>query len=71
MPWVTPKTFVAGAVLPASDLNTHLRDQLLVLRGGGIELPDQDSDSWIASSSPTQFAVRGSGDVKLWSEVFG
>ncbi len=28
MAWTTPKTFVAGAVLTAAELNTHMRDNL-------------------------------------------
>jgi hypothetical protein len=56
MPWSTPKTFVAGAVLPASDLNTHLRDQLLVLRGGGIAISSQAANDFIYALDDDQFA---------------
>lgn len=54
MPWVTPKTWVAGAVLPASDLNTHLRDQLLELRGGGISIPSQAVDDFLFAEDTDQ-----------------
>lgn len=33
MAWTSPMTFVTGAVLTASNLNTHLRDNLLSLGG--------------------------------------
>ncbi len=32
MAWTAPKTFVAGAVLTAAELNTHVRDNLLALK---------------------------------------
>lgn len=47
-------TFVAGTVLAASDLNTHLRDQLNVLRGGGIAISGQTAQDVIIASSSTQ-----------------
>lgn len=40
MAYTAPKTFVAGAVLTAAELNTHIRDQFLYLAGstGRIDL---------------------------------
>jgi hypothetical protein len=54
MPWSTPATWVAGTVLAASDLNTHLRDQLLVLRGGGITISGGAAKDFIYSDTTTQ-----------------
>jgi hypothetical protein len=33
MPWTAPRTWVAGELVSAALLNTHLRDNLLVLNG--------------------------------------
>lgn len=55
MPWSVPKTWIAGAVLPASDLNTHLRDQLLVLRAGGIAISSQAALDFIYAVDDDQF----------------
>lgn len=54
MPWTTPATWVAGAVLAASQLNTHLRDQLNVLRGGGLAISSQTALDFLFASSSTQ-----------------
>lgn len=54
MSWSAPKTWIAGAVLPASELNTHLRDQLLELRGGGLSLPSQAADDFIYADTDDQ-----------------
>ena len=40
MAWTAPRTWVAGAVVTAAQLNQHLRDNLLALRGGDIEALD-------------------------------
>lgn len=57
MPWSgTPKTFVAGAVLPASDLNTELRDRMLTLRAGGIALTGQQPFDFLYALDDDQFA---------------
>jgi hypothetical protein len=70
MPWSTPKTWVAGVVLPASDLNTHLRDQLLVLRGGGLAITDQEADDFITAISTTQLSRKSTAEMKTWTEVY-
>lgn len=38
MPWTAPKTFNTGDVLPAVDLNTHLRDNLKWIHDQGADL---------------------------------
>jgi len=35
--WTTPKTWTTGEALLAADLNTHLRDNLLALKGPATE----------------------------------
>ena len=40
MAWTTPHTWVAGAVVTASQLNQHLRDNLLAIRAGDITALD-------------------------------
>lgn len=39
--WTTPKTFSQGELVTPSHLNTHLRDNLTVLRAGGLAITSQ------------------------------
>lgn len=57
MAWTTPKTWVAGSVLTAAELNTHVRDNLNVLKtsltdGGHLEFVDA-AELTIASGAIT------------------
>jgi len=42
MTWTSPYTWVTGVIVTASDLNTHLRDNMRYLKGldGGITFED-------------------------------
>lgn len=56
MAWTTPRTWVAGEVVTASLMNTHVRDNLDALRAGGIAVASQAAQDFIYASSATQFA---------------
>lgn len=56
MAWTTPRTWVAGEVVTAALMNTHLRDNLDALRTGGIALASQAAQDFIYASSATQLA---------------
>ncbi len=62
MAWTTPKTFTAGNVLTAADLNTHLRDNLnetsaaQVTTAGDITHAD-------AANSMVRLGIGGAGAV--------
>lgn len=45
--WTALKTWVAGAVLPASDLNTYLRDNLTFLYGDTSWTAPTFTNSWV------------------------
>ena len=42
MAWTAPRTWVVSEIVTASHMNTHVRDQLLYLKGqaGAVELED-------------------------------
>lgn len=54
--WTTPATWTAGQLVTPSQLNTHLRDNLTVLRAGGIAMTSQAANDLVYASSSTQFA---------------
>lgn len=54
MPLFATKTFVAGSVLPASDLNSFVTAPLLELRGGGFAITGQTALGVLAGSTSTQ-----------------
>ena len=45
--WTAPRTWVAGAVLTASQLNTHLRDNLLLLKTIMDDAGDLEADGTV------------------------
>lgn len=63
MSWTTPKTFVTGAVLPAADLNTHLRDNL---NEASVAKSTAAGDMTyaIAANSLSRVAISSSG--RIW-----
>lgn len=56
MAWTTPRTWVAAEVVTASLMNTHIRDNLDVLRAGGLALSSQAAQDFIYASSATQLS---------------
>src|SRR5687768_171183 len=57
MAFPTPtKTWVAGTVLAASDLNTQLRDALNALDLGRLAMASQAANDFLYASSTTQLA---------------
>lgn len=69
MAWTAPKVFIAGTILPASDLNTYLSANDTVLRTGGLALASQAVDDFIYASSTTQLGrvAKSTGGVPRYS----
>ena len=61
MAWTTPRTWVAGELLTAALLNTHLRDNDAALRGGGIAIASQAALDLITGASATALARTAAG----------
>jgi hypothetical protein len=59
--WTTPRSYVAGEVLTAAILNTDHRDNITVLRAGGIALTSQAAHDVIVATSATQFGRVANG----------
>jgi hypothetical protein len=59
MAWTTPKTWVADATLPASDLNTHVRDNLDALKSPPSDHHELNEVADITTSSTTFVDVDG------------
>lgn len=70
MAWTTPKTF-SSAVATSAEMNTHLRDNLNELRGGGVAIASQAASDYVTASSSTQLARKGQASVVLEMQVFG
>lgn len=52
MGWTSPKTYVAGTVHTAADLNTYERDNFIAVRAGGVAMSSQaDGDAVVATSA--------------------
>ena len=60
MSWTLPRTWTTE-VLSSTHLNTHLRDNLLVLRAGGHALSSQATNDLMYASSSTQWARIANG----------
>src|SRR3990167_3193231 len=54
--FTAPRTWVTSELVTASLLNTHVRDNLIVLRAGGIAVTSQAANDLIYASSSTQLA---------------
>jgi hypothetical protein len=54
--WTAPRTWSTGETVTASLMNTHVRDNELVLRAGGISVSSQAIGDVLCASSTTQFA---------------
>lgn len=62
MAWTSPRTWIAGEVLSASLLNTHLRDNLLDLNG--------TSSAWTSWTPTTANLTLGNGTITaLYKQV--
>lgn len=57
MAWTTPKTFTAGSVLTASELNTHLRDNLLETSAAVVTAAGDLSYADAANSMGNRLAI--------------
>ena len=71
MAWTNPKTFIAGAVVAASELNTQLRDNLRLLRAGGIAVTSQETGDFLRASSATQYARFSAEELARFMEEYG
>ena len=63
MGWTTPRTWVAGELLTAALLNTHLRDNDAAIRAGGIAIASQASLDLITGASSSQFGRVAAGSA--------
>lgn len=56
MAWTAPITWVDGTRYVAADLNAQVRDNMIVLRAGGLAIASQAANDFIYASSTTQLA---------------
>ena len=61
MAWTQPRTWVAGELVTAAVLNTHVRDQLLALAGGTVAL-----DAVTLDGQTTAPAVAPTGEARIY-----
>jgi hypothetical protein len=54
--WTAPRTWTTGELVTSSIMNTHIRDNELVLRAGGFSVSSQAIGDLLCASSTTQFA---------------
>jgi len=77
MGWTTPKSWVTGYKVLASDLNSFLSDNDAALRAGGVAIASQAAGDVVYASSSTQLArvaigtankiLTSSGSAPQWS----
>jgi len=56
MAWTSPKTYVAGSIHTAAELNIYERDNFITIRAGGLAIVSQTALDFIYASSSTQLA---------------
>lgn len=56
MAWTAPRTWVVGEILTAALLNTHLRDNLLYLKGDTAWIAPTLLNAWANYGAPHAFA---------------
>lgn len=54
MAWTPPRTWVALETVTAALFNTHVRDNLIALRDGGIAIASQAAQDFLFAASSTQ-----------------
>ena len=64
MAWTQPRTWVAGELVTAAIMNTHVRDQLLAIAGGTATL-----DHVTLDGKTTAPAVAPSGDARIYFDA--
>jgi hypothetical protein len=81
MAWSSPKTWVTGYKVLASDLNAFLSSNDAALRAGGIAIASQAANDILYTSSSTQLArlaggtsgyflkTNGTGSAPAWADV--
>ncbi len=52
--WTAPRTWTTGELVTSSIMNTHIRDNELVLRAGGMAITSQAAGDVLCASSSTQ-----------------
>ena len=77
MGWTTPKAWVTGTKVLASDMNTFVSDNDAALRAGGVAIASQAAGDVVYASSSTQLArvaigasdriLTSSGSAPQWS----
>lgn len=69
MPWTLPRTWVANEIVTAAQLNTHVRDNLTMVRAGGVAMTSQIDWDFIYAANATQFgraAPTGPGQIPIF-----
>lgn len=69
MAWTTPRDWTASEVVTASIMNTHVRDNLNALRGGGVAITSQAALDFVYASSATQLARVAAGTAKQYPRI--
>jgi hypothetical protein len=71
MAWTTPRTWVAGEVGSAANLNTHVRDNMLAIFSAGPTWVNVtfNSGNFTASGSMTWTVASGDQGVYQWTEI--
>jgi hypothetical protein len=63
MAWTSPRTWVAGEVVTAALMNTHIRDNLTELRAGGIAVASQVLGDTLVPASATALQRIAAGTL--------
>lgn len=69
MAWSSPRTWAAGAVLTAAQLNADVRDNTGELRSGGIAISSQAANDLIIASSSSQLGRVALGAASSFLRV--
>ena len=77
--WTAPRTWTTGELVTAAIMNSAIRDNLTILRAGGLAVTSQAIGDLLCASSTTQFArvaagaagsyLRGSGGCPVYSTL--
>jgi hypothetical protein len=63
--WTSPRTWVQGELVTPSIMNSAIRDNLTVLRAGGLAVASQAAGDLLCASSATQWGRCGTGTITL------
>lgn len=64
MAWTTPRTWVPGELVTAAMMNAHVRDNLNVLRAGGIAVAGQAAGDDFVAADATSMTVQSGRQLR-------